>query len=440
MRQGMYFHGVVSVPTNAAARLGLDVFAVLGGVGTNGEDAVSVESGSRSVAPDPQVFVHDYDGNLLSDGVFVYSWAAENRLILASNATVKVAFAYDPLGRRVSKTVHEWDTDHWSPVTDHSFIYDGWAMIRETSSTVTNLFVYGQDLSGMMQGAGTIGGLLFADLNGEAAFYSCDANGNVVDLIGADGSIRAHYEYAPFGETLIQTGPLASANPFRFSTKYIDAETGWYYYGYRYYIPPLGRWLARDPIGEQGGPNSYLFVDNHPVWGIDPFGLHTIELKQILPPTYVPHVIMTVFGYAAGRILSPPPFQNAYNCQCVKKTKLQAYEVDITLTLELKTEIVAKGVAHPYSGQPRISAGVANTESHEANHRTGFKNAFNKFTGYYDPVKDQSWSSWPACVAAVNPIKEKIDKEWKQAVSGEESHSGSHWTTWYQQHGTTPIW
>ena len=41
-----------------------------------------------------------------------------------------------------------------------------------------------------------------------------------------------------------------TANPFRFSTKYFDAETGLYYYGYRYYSPNLGRWISRDPIGE----------------------------------------------------------------------------------------------------------------------------------------------------------------------------------------------
>ena len=56
----------------------------------------------------------------------------------------------------------------------------------------------------------------------------------------------------PFGEVLRATGPMAKANPFRFSTKYQDDETDLLYYGYRYYSASTGRWLSRDPISEKG--------------------------------------------------------------------------------------------------------------------------------------------------------------------------------------------
>ena len=48
------------------------------------------------------------------------------------------------------------------------------------------------------------------------------------------GSCRAVYQFGPFGELLRATGPMAMVNPFRFSTKYQDDETGLLYYGYRY--------------------------------------------------------------------------------------------------------------------------------------------------------------------------------------------------------------
>ena len=74
------------------------------------------------------------------------------------------------------------------------------------------------------------------------------------------GEITARYEYDPFGRTIRQSGAFAAENPFRFSTKYTDNETGHLYYGYRIYIPNDGRWASKDPIGEAGGSNLYAFV------------------------------------------------------------------------------------------------------------------------------------------------------------------------------------
>jgi RHS repeat-associated protein len=71
----------------------------------------------------------------------------------------------------------------------------------------------------------------------------------------------------PFGDTLRSTGPRASANPWRFSTKYTDQESGWLYYGHRYYAPKLGRWVSRDVIDEasrhgrrKGSANRYALA------------------------------------------------------------------------------------------------------------------------------------------------------------------------------------
>jgi len=45
------------------------------------------------------------------------------------------------------------------------------------------------------------------------------------------------------------------------------------YYGYRWYLPELQRWLNRDPIEERGGLNLYRFVSNDPANTVDLFGL-----------------------------------------------------------------------------------------------------------------------------------------------------------------------
>jgi RHS repeat-associated protein len=214
---------------------------------------------------------YDLDGNMLACGGWTFAWDGENRLLAASNGTTSVSFGYDHMGRRFRKIVAGATT------TTNTFLHDGWAMVREIRGGTTNAYVYGPDLSGSMQGAGTIGGLLFGAFGGTAtvssAFYAYDANGNVTTLIDTNGALVASYTYDPYGNTIAATGVLAAVNPFQFSTKYLDGETGLYYYGYRHYSPSLGRWLSRDPIGEAGGLPLYGFVGNAPVGQIDPFGL-----------------------------------------------------------------------------------------------------------------------------------------------------------------------
>jgi RHS repeat-associated protein len=65
---------------------------------------------------------------------------------------------------------------------------------------------------------------------------------------------------------------MSESNPFRFSTKYQDDETGLLYYGYRYYHAVTGRWISRDPIGERGGENLYVFITNNSPALVDPDG------------------------------------------------------------------------------------------------------------------------------------------------------------------------
>jgi RHS repeat-associated protein len=231
-------------------------------------------------------FAYDDDGNLLSDGRWNYTWDAENRLIGLTPSTnagpqISLAFEYDWKGRRIRKQV--WSGPNWtgSISSDLKFVYDGWNLIAEldalNASTLLRSYVWGLDLSGSLQGAGGVGGLLFiGNWQSPIGYYSAayDGNGNVSALVSmADATIAAQYEYGPFGELLRATGPMARVNPFRFSTKYQDDETDLLYYGYRYYSASAGRWISRDPIAERGGRNLYAFAANSPVNSFDAYGL-----------------------------------------------------------------------------------------------------------------------------------------------------------------------
>ena len=111
-------------------------------------------------------------------------------------------------------------------------------------------------------------------------FYFADGNGNITALVDTNQTLSASYRYDPFGNTISQSGMLAAANVYRFSSKEIHANSGMYYYLYRFYDPELQRWINQDPIAEDGGPNLYEFVMNRPLNRIDILGLDGANTVQ----------------------------------------------------------------------------------------------------------------------------------------------------------------
>ena len=209
---------------------------------------------------------YDADGNLTGDATWTYKFDSADRLIemVKRDTTQKLKFFYDYAGRRYRKQVFPSSTSTTASI-DTLFVYEGWNLVAELDNKTNGLsfirsYTWGLDLSGSLQGAGGVGGLLaFKDKDG--ANYRnhltlADERGNVDRVINPNtGLVENSYEYGSFGELLssVEAAPL----PLRFSTKYWDAETSLYYYGYRYYDAANGRWINRDPIGEEGGLNIY---------------------------------------------------------------------------------------------------------------------------------------------------------------------------------------
>jgi RHS repeat-associated protein len=230
-----------------------------------------------SAPPREDTPIYDADGNILKLRDWTLQWDAENRLVSASNATEVIHYQHDFMGRRVWREA--------AGVT-HTFLYDGWALIQERTytqtHTLTNTYFYGPDLSGELQGAGTIGGLWARVGEDGPLYYTYDGNGNVSDLVDASGAVRGHYEYAPFGGLTAMTGDLSARNPFRFSTKRQDESTSLLYYGYRDLDTVWGRWTARDLIEEECGYNLYAYVANAPLIVTDYLGLLAIGELAVL--------------------------------------------------------------------------------------------------------------------------------------------------------------
>jgi RHS repeat-associated protein len=141
----------------------------------------------------------------------------------------------------------------------------------------------GLDLSQSLEGAGGIGGLLARSHGysggswGTHNYYHADGGGNITALVNSSQTIVASYKYDSFGRTLSLIGTMATANVYRFSSKEIEPNTGYYDYGFRFYDPLAQRWLNRDPLGEEYDINLYRFVYNSPLNYVDPDGLWGIQ-------------------------------------------------------------------------------------------------------------------------------------------------------------------
>ena len=219
-------------------------------------------------------YEYDSDGNLLSCGELTFGYDGENRLTtVLSNGVLLVTNVYDTKSRRVKKVTSE---------ATMTFFYDDWNLIEEriayTNGTTTTIqYYWGKDLSGELQGAGGVSGLLYltvSNSNSQLQLYiPCyDNNGNVTKYVDANGNIVASYTYDAFGNLISKSGTLADFFRHRFSTKYFDVKTELYYYGYRFYHPVLMRWLNRDPIEEYDGNNLYLFCSNSSMNVVDKDG------------------------------------------------------------------------------------------------------------------------------------------------------------------------
>lgn len=219
-------------------------------------------------------YAYDDDGNLVQgfnpQGFVMYmTYDAENRLNSAQytdGAAIvhRTEYVYSGDGLLAEKKKYE----HAALIEDTRYVRSGFLPVQERdgNNQVTRSYLWGRNMGG------GVGGLLNLKQNGLDYSYLYDGKGNVTALIDSSQNVVATYTYDPFGVVMNMTGTFDQ--PYQFSTKEYDPETGLLYYGYRFYAPVLGRWITRDPIGELGGINLYGFVGNNPVNHEDPFGLY----------------------------------------------------------------------------------------------------------------------------------------------------------------------
>ncbi len=108
----------------------------------------------------------------------------------------------------------------------------------------------------------------------EVRYYHSDHLGSSNVITDSTGAQAGLTEFTPFGSTFKQTGTY---NPrHKFTGKELDASTGLYYYGARYYDPQLGRFISADTIVQAPydpqSLNRYSYCNNNPINYVDPTG------------------------------------------------------------------------------------------------------------------------------------------------------------------------
>ena len=335
---------------------------------------------------------------------------------------------YDHLDRRVQKI---------TPEAAHTFFYDGWLLTKEivaNTNGTTDVIEYhwGKDLSGTIGGAGGVGGLLYLAISNSSTpnsstrqlyipFY--DAYGNVMGYWDAQGNVVAEYTYDAFGKLISSSGPMADVFSFRYSTKYFDVETGFYYYGYRFYSPELKRWITRDPIGEEGGVNLYVYCENASTHLFDPNGLtkYWDNYLNLSDYPHSPDVWEKVGGRLFWSFLTIAGYYNSCAIRVSRSLILSGHVISAKVGREKNYDIKATYDAER-EGKSAKNGQLIKAESPNARFVINARNVGTLLDELLtDPtVKKDSWSTVDEALRKAECIR----KEDGEAFFADEGHAG----------------
>jgi RHS repeat-associated protein len=217
------------------------------------------------VSRDDHTYSYDANGNMTGDGIRTYTWDAENRLVgigYVDHPEKKSSFQYDGLNRRAVMV-----ETHGSASTTSTFLWDGTDLLMEQTEKETKWYYPQGEIHGK-----------------ESLFYVSDRLGSVRETVNQDHLITARMSYTAYGETQTALTPFVGKAPdYRYAGLFFHEQSGLYLAVFRAYDPKAGRWINRDPIGEDGGVNLYAYSETDPVSNLDVLGLKTFIVYKPLP-------------------------------------------------------------------------------------------------------------------------------------------------------------
>ena len=241
----------------------------------------SYNSSNELTANSNGSYTYDANGNTLSDAQGrSFTWDFENRLtqaVVPGTNGGTTTFKYDPFGRRIQKS---------GPLGTTNYLYDGPNSVEEADGAGNVLARYAED-QGVDQP-------LAQFRSAVASYYQQDGIGSVSALTNSTGLVASSYTYDSFGKLTASTGTLT--NPFQYTGREFDQETGIYQYRARYYDPQIGRFISEDALRTPG--NLYPYVSNSPLNWVDPTG-NTKQIPDDCKELF--EYIKTLFSYFEGK-------------------------------------------------------------------------------------------------------------------------------------------
>ena len=275
------------LPANPLENYGYD--AVGNRTNSNQNGASVFNQGNQLLEDANFTYQYDNNGNMtrktakVGGAVTIYDYDAENRLARVATAIRTVNYKYDGLGRRVEKEVIDAGT------ATTRYVYDNEDILLELSgaNSIVARYTHGPGIDEP----------LIMEKNGQSFYYHGDGLGSITEITNQSGAVVQRYAYSSFGKIESQLD-ANFVQPYTFTARELDLETGLYFYRARSYDSLTGRFLQEDPSRYFGGNvNFYPYVPNNPLTSVDPSG----NIVQLLSPdTYLD---LGFLGYDIYRIL-----------------------------------------------------------------------------------------------------------------------------------------
>ena len=238
--------------------------------GNMGYATTDVYAPSAGAAPSTSSYSYNEAGCLTNLNGVSLDWDERYRLTRVDDASSFVAYEYDVLNRRTSRSFVA-TSPSLTNVEHYAYNGNQVAADLDGSGNLLRTYVWGTGIDNLLS---------FTDHTTSNSYYAIkDHQNSVIALTDDTGSVVESYEYDAWGNTCVfdasgtELTQSAYSNRYTFQGREIDWDTGLYYFRARWYDPETGRWLSKDPIGISGGLNLYAFVGNNPVNFMDPSGL-----------------------------------------------------------------------------------------------------------------------------------------------------------------------